>query len=284
MMKSYPIISYKVDSNIDYYVFDKLDGSCIRAEWSSMKGFWKFGTRRRLLDESEFLGKAIGLIREKYGKDLSTIFYDNKYGRVLCFFEFWGKGSFAGQHDESEEHTVTLIDVNPFKKGILSPKKFIDLFGKLDIPNVVYYGKISPSFIESIRGGKVRGVTYEGVVCKGMAKKRQVMFKIKSRKWIVKVRAEYGSGSNLLDATELLIEESKRYRQRRFCPNCFRNGCLSPTCICGKATLKMLFQAQPPRKRASKGRWRTFFQKWYPDLNFEYYWNKTAHGNDPCTR
>ena len=85
-MKSYPIISYKIDGNISIYAFDKLDGSCIRAEWATKKGFWKFGTRRRLLDKSEFLGTAIDLIREKYEKDLSKIFYKNKCGRVLCFF------------------------------------------------------------------------------------------------------------------------------------------------------------------------------------------------------
>lgn len=276
-MKSYPEISYKVDGNIDIYAFDKLDGSCIRAEWTTKKGFWKFGTRRRLLDESEFLGKAIGLIREKYEEDLSKIFYACKYGRVLCFFEFWGVSSFAGQHDEEEEHTVTLIDVNPFKKGILPPKDFIDLFGCLGIPNVVYHGRVGNSFVEKVRNNNLVGMTYEGVVCKGMKKKRLVMFKLKSKEWIEQVKGKYGIGSTLLDRTESVLEGSKRakqYRQRRFCPNCFRNGSLSRTCICGRTTLSMLFEAQPPRKRASKTRWRKFFEKWYPDLNFEYYWKR----------
>lgn len=280
-MKGYPSISYKVNGNIPVYVFDKLDGSCIRAEWTSKKGFWKFGTRRRLLDETEFLGTAIALIREKYEKDLAKIFYDNKYGRVLCFFEFWGKSSFAGNHDEYEDHTVTLIDVNPFKKGILPPKIFIDLFGHLDIPNVVYHGKITPSFIKDIRAGKIEGVTFEGVVCKAARTKNHlIMFKLKSREWIERVKAEHGVGSELLDRTELLVEgANEQYRQRRFCPNCFRNGRLSLMCKCGTQTLSMLFEAQPPRKRASKMQWRKFFNIWYPDLNFDSCW-KRRQNND----
>jgi len=281
-MKSYPIIFYKIDSNISIYAFDKIDGSCIRAEWMAKKGFWKFGTRRRLLDTNEFLGKAIGLIREKYEKDLSKVFYDNKYGRVLCFFEFWGENSFAGQHEEDEDHTVTLIDVNPFKKGILPPKVFIDLFGHLDIPNVVYQGRVTSSFVEKVRAGTIEGMTYEGVVCKGMKKKLLIMFKLKSRKWIERVKGEYGIGSTLLDRTELTLEGSegsKRYRQRRFCPNCFSNGSLSPVCKCGTKVLSMPFEAQPPRKKASKSRWRKFFEKWYPNLDFRLYWRGREDGN-----
>lgn len=187
-----------------------------------------------------------------------------------------GKSSFAGQHDEAEEHTVTLIDVNPFKKGILPPKTFIDLFGHLDIPNVVYQGKVNYSFVQQVRNSKLPGMTFEGVVCKGSRKKNHlVMFKLKSRAWIEKVKGEYGVKSTLLDRTELELEgseRSKRYRQRRFCPNCFTNGSLSPICRYGSQTLNMPFEAQPPRKRASKTRWRKFFSSWYPDLNFDICW------------
>jgi hypothetical protein len=271
-MKSYPTISYNINSNIFVYAFDKLDGSCIRAEWETKKGFWKFGTRRRLLTDDEFLGKAINLIKEKYEKDLTEIFYLNKYGRVLCFFEFWGTNSFAGQHKEDEEHTVTLLDVNPYKKGILPPNTFIKLFGHLDIPNIVYRGKVTISFIEKIRDHDIPGMTYEGVVCKGMQKNCLVMFKLKSKDWLKRVKGEYGIDSDLLDRTERLLINTKQYRQRRFCPNCFRNGSLSPICKCGEKVLSMPYEAQPPRRGASKIRWRNFFNKWYPDLNFQDHW------------
>ena len=47
-MKQYPSISHDIRS-VQAYAFDKLDGSNIRAEWHPKKGFWKFGSRTRLL-------------------------------------------------------------------------------------------------------------------------------------------------------------------------------------------------------------------------------------------
>jgi len=44
-MKSYPSIPGKHTNGIPLTVFDKLDGSNIRAEWSKKRGFYKFGTR-----------------------------------------------------------------------------------------------------------------------------------------------------------------------------------------------------------------------------------------------
>ena len=60
---------------------------------------------------------------------------------------------------------------------------------------------------------------------------------------------------------ELILENSKKYRQRRFCPNCFRSGSLSPKCKCGAEPLDMPFDAQPLRKKASKARWKKFFRR-----------------------
>lgn len=279
-MKSYPTIEYKTNGNIDVYAFDKLDGSNIRAEWNTKNGFYKFGTRHRLLDKDEQpLGEAIDLINEKYGEDLSRIFYDNKYGRVISFFEFCGPNSFAGNH-EDEGHTVTLIDVNPYKRGILAPVKFVKLFGDtVEIPNVVFTGRVGTSFIEAIRESKVEGVTLEGVVCKGVRKGTHlVMFKIKSKAWVDKIKASYGEDSykmgQLLDKTELILEDSKNYRQRRFCVDCFRSGSLSPRCKCGADAFNMPFEAQPPRKNASKARWKKFFRLWYPHIDFNSRWNR----------
>jgi hypothetical protein len=280
-MKTYPVIEYKINGNIHVYAFDKLDGSNIRVEWTIKKGFWKHGTRRRLLDpKEEPLGEAVDLINEKYSEALSKIFYDNKWGRVISFFEFWGPNSFAGNH-EDEQHTVTLIDVNPYKKGILPPKEFIDLFeGKVEIPSVLHNGRIGPNFVKAVRDGDLDNMTFEGVVCKGVRKSRHLtMFKIKSRAWIKKVKESYGHDEariqDLLDASELISDSPisfRNYRRRRFCPSCFRSGSLSPICRCGSSTMEMPYEAQPPRKKASKSRWRKFFQEWYPDLDFKMHW------------
>ncbi len=276
-MKTYPSIDYKVITTIPFYAFDKLDGSNIRAEWSRKKGFWKFGTRRRLLDNSDpMLGDAPTLVKEKYEEDLSRIFYDNKWGRVLCFFEYYGENSFAGNHEEDEEQTVTLIDINPFKKGILSAPQFIKLTEKVDIPNILYYGKINATFLSDVRSGKLPGMTFEGVVCKGVKGKQIKMFKIKTREWIEEIRRVFHGNTFMLNTLLESIEEEMSegsYRKRSFCINCFNTGRLSPVCYkCGAEVVPMSYHAQPPKKKASKTRWREFFKKEYSQHDFSYVW------------
>lgn len=191
-MKQYPSISKDVRHGTYIYAFDKLDGSNIRAEWNKKKGFYKFGSRTQLIDASHKpLGKAISLIKEKYEKDLSDIFIDQKYQDVLCFFEFYGPSSFAGNHLETEEQSVTLIDVNPFKQGIMEPNEFIKLFGHLDIPKVLYQGMVNASLFDAVKQSTLSELSFEGVVCKGASDskaKMPVMFKIKSQKWLDKLK------------------------------------------------------------------------------------------------
>jgi hypothetical protein len=74
-MKSYPSIPKKVSED-PVYLFDKLDGSNIRAEWTKKNGFAKFGTRNRLMSPEEPFGKAIPLIMDTYAQDLEKIFLD----------------------------------------------------------------------------------------------------------------------------------------------------------------------------------------------------------------
>lgn len=187
-MKVYPAISKKILDNIDIYAFDKLDGSNIRVEWTSKKGFWKFGSRHQLLDEThELLGEAPSLIVEKYKDHLEPIFKENRYEKVICFFEFFGPSSFAGNHIE-EPHDVVLFDVNPYKKGIVSPSDFIGDYGHLDIPRLLYHGKANSTFQAAVKGSELEGMTFEGVVCKGMNGKVLRMFKIKSQKWLDKLK------------------------------------------------------------------------------------------------
>ncbi len=178
-------------------MFDKLDGSNIRAEWSKKRGFYKFGTRTRLVDETDiFFGKTPQLIQEKFGEDLAKIYRDNKYDRAIAFFEFHGPESFAGSHAEDlSNNTVTLIDVCPYKKGILPPKEFIKIYGHLDIPKILHEGHLDPAVVYAIKNGTLDGMTFEGVVCKYPQKKtgHSQMFKIKSNLWLDKLR-EYVDG------------------------------------------------------------------------------------------
>jgi hypothetical protein len=126
-MKQYPSISHDIRS-VQAYAFDKLDGSNIRAEWHPKKGFWKFGSRTRLLGTDQpWLSKADELVKHKYGDELSKIFRAQRYEKVVAFFEFYGANSFAGHHVD-EQHTVTLIDVSAHRHGIVPPKEFVKLF------------------------------------------------------------------------------------------------------------------------------------------------------------
>lgn len=200
-MKSYPSITKEVRRDIYIYAFNKLDGSNIRAEWNSKKGFYKFGTKNQLTDEKTMpFGRAIPLLKEKYEKDLAMVFEERGWRDVLCFFEFWGPSSFAGNHNFQEKMDITLIDVNPYKQGILEPVPFIKNFGHLDIPKVCYKGHVDEKLFDKIKQSTLSGMTFEGVVCKGANDKHTnmpIMFKIKSKAWLQKLK-EYCKGDDQL--------------------------------------------------------------------------------------
>lgn len=188
-MKSYPSIPKKVIKDLYIYGFDKLDGSQIRVEWNTKRGFYKFGTKTQLIDETSApFGIAISLIREKYEKNLTHTFLSKKWDSVICFFELWGKSSFAGSHDFKEKMEVTLLDVAPYKRGIIGPKEFLYLFRDFDIPGLLYQGYVSEELFDEVRQSKLENMTFEGIVAKGTDNNQTVMFKLKSQAWLNKLK------------------------------------------------------------------------------------------------
>ena len=201
-MKEYPTISDRVQSNLDITAFGKLDGSNIRAEWSQKKGFYKFGTRKRLLDESYTegagLGNAITIFKKQWAKILPPIFMKQRWigkeMRVLCYFESEVLSFIIMPSPKTLGAMIlTLIDVNIHKRGLLPPKEFIKIFGHLEIPKILYRGKANKTFIDSVRNSTLEGMPEEGVVCKAPnpSKKKTakpVMFKLKSQVWYDKLR------------------------------------------------------------------------------------------------
>jgi hypothetical protein len=194
----YPSIDTQIiDTNI--YAFDKLDGSNIRAEWNRKNGFYKFGTRRRLMDENEpTLGEAVSLVCEQEDT-LTDIFRKQRYEKVTAFFEFYGENSFAGQHVE-EKHVVSLLDAHIFKKGYLLPTEFVKLFeDKVLTPEVLYSGKANQPFVQQVRESSLEGMTFEGVVCRGteLIRNRHPRFKVKSKAWLAKLKTYCGDDEQL---------------------------------------------------------------------------------------
>ena len=179
------------------YAFEKLDGSNLRWEYSKKQGWCKAGSRHRLFDESEpILGQAIPLFNAKYAEPIAKLFKDTKElrdrDRITVFAEFFGPNSFAGNHVESDPKELVLFDVHLFKLGILGPKEFLELFGHLHVPRLIYQGPLSDSFISDVKQGKYDVV--EGVVCKGGKAPKIWMRKIKTLTYLQKLKDTFGSG------------------------------------------------------------------------------------------
>jgi hypothetical protein len=200
-VKDYPTIERIVQTGV-FWAFDKLDGSNIRAEWNQKRGFYKFGKRTGLLDDTNLiLKRAPDLIIATAADKLDHLFRDRKWERVVAFFEFHGPRSFAGQHEPDDEHVVSLIDVSVHRKGILVPNQFMELVNDADVPHaaMLHHGSIDAEFIRQVKDGTLKGMTFEGVVCKGglVSPGLPLMFKLKSDAWIAKLRSRCGENDVL---------------------------------------------------------------------------------------
>lgn len=193
-MKQYPSIPGAGRRlGINLHTFDKLDGSNLRFEWSKKRGWYKFGTRRRMFDETDDqFGDAYPLFFDTLAEPLERIVVDKRWPKVVVFAEYWGSGSFAGYHEEGDEKFLTVIDVSPHQKGILPPKEFLNLFGEFG-PNYLGHIRWNADFIRKVEESKVDGITFEGVVGKALKKKEVIMYKAKTKAWRSRVMTRFGS-------------------------------------------------------------------------------------------
>jgi len=205
-MKSYPTIQYfnqgLFGENI--YAFNKIDGSNIRAQWNRKSGWYKFGTRNVMIDENDpIFGSAIPIFLNKYGDELERVFNQKKYRKIqsfLAFGEYFGESSFSGMHLSTDVMDVILFDVDQYKHGFVTPKNFIDDFGHLDIPELIYQGKYTMEFVNSVYKDAYK--LSEGVVVKGIFKTRNNkdevwQVKIKTLNWLLKVKELHGKNALL---------------------------------------------------------------------------------------
>ncbi len=180
-----------------------------------------FGTRRRLFDRTDpEYGCAIDVFINKYASGLEAVFKKDKYFRgvreVICFCEYFGPYSFGGQHDpthpalilgdckgNNDPKDVVLFDVNVHKKGIMSPRDFVNMFSHLNVAEVVYEGNLNPSFIKDVRDGTRDAIGWisplplmEGVVCKGLTGKAPHgiwMTKIKTLAYLEELKKRFAA-------------------------------------------------------------------------------------------
>jgi len=211
-MKKYPSIKFMnqitrgegIPDGDEWYVFDKIDGSNIRAEWSKKKGFYKFGRRHALLDSSNpVLQESPDILKNGMDAKLSAEFKKRGYQRVLCFFEFAGDKSFSGSH-AAEPHRLTLIDIDVYRVGLLSPKDFValvtaaDLTEGTDYATVLYSGKVTQQIIDDVMNSNLPGMTFEGAVFKIQDRKHnRRVFKVKTSLWLDKLRDHCGDDEGL---------------------------------------------------------------------------------------
>ena len=114
-------------------------------------------------------GRIIPLFLETLAEPLEKVFYSSDLYRsqknYTVFAEWLGPSSFAGFHKRQEPKELVLFDVWQNKFGFIDPKTFVEDFGHLNIPKVIYRGKFTGQFVEDVKNGKYD--LLEGVVCKG---------------------------------------------------------------------------------------------------------------------
>ncbi len=199
-MKQYPSISSNIHYGKPVYMFPKYDGSNVRAEWSRKNGFYKFGRRNGLLDDSNpTLAREVEpLVREIWEGPLTEVFKKERLDKATVFFEFWGPNSFAGYHAE-EDHKLSILDISADKKGFLEPKSLLQILRPIDkvveLPEVIFYGNFTHEIQEQVSAGEFPGMSFEGVVAKGsyISPGMPLMFKWKSLNWLKKLKEKCSS-------------------------------------------------------------------------------------------
>lgn len=189
-MKTYPSIPRGCIQHFRAHIFDKVDGSSTRFEWTKKRGWFKYGTRTRLFDESDpIFGSAMALFHNGLAGPIADIAKVQRWDKVVAFAEFFGPHSFAGVHLQEDPKFLALFDVSPLRKGILPPAEFLKLFGHLEITKFLGIVDWNNDYVARVRRNEVEGVTFEGAVAKGMVNKELIMEKAKTQSWIDKVFA-----------------------------------------------------------------------------------------------
>jgi hypothetical protein len=177
------------------YIFDKLDGTSHRSEWSRKRGWYKHGLRHTRNDENNalsFFAEVPGLFEARLAEPLARIFHDLRWTSGTIFYEYWGSKSLAGFHVEGDHKFLTPFDVAGPDDEILSPGDFRKNFED-KVPIARFLGRVNwtRGYVDLVRSGQVE-VTSEGVVAKLWTRKETIRAKAKAQTWIDRVMAQHG--------------------------------------------------------------------------------------------
>lgn len=111
-MKQYPSIPRRFEE-FTAHVWDKLDGSNLRFEWSQKRGWHKTGTRTRLFDATDpVFHEALVVFDTVWAAPLADLFKARRYDHAVAFLEFWGPGFWKGPEEGARiMHTYKFDEV-----------------------------------------------------------------------------------------------------------------------------------------------------------------------------
>ena len=195
-MKEYPSIPPGIGTAFraipGAYIFDKLDGNNLRFEWSCKRGWYKQGSRRRLFDETDpILGPAIGVFKNTLAGPLHNLANKQRWLSVIVYCEYWSKNSLAGLHIPGEPKELTIFDAEINGKELLPPKDFIKIFKKMPTAKFLGQHNFTRGFVQDVYDGSLEGITFEGIVAKGLNGKKFVRAKAKTRLWLEAIKTNY---------------------------------------------------------------------------------------------
>jgi hypothetical protein len=187
------------------FIFDKLDGTSHRSEWSKKRGWYKHGLRHTRNDENNplsFFASVPELFEIRLAEDLARICRDQRWMNVVVFYEYWGAKSLAGFHVLDDPKFLTVFDV-AVDDEILDPATFRKAFED-EVPTARFLGRQNwtRGYVDLVRKGEVEGVTSEGVVAKAVVRKEIVRAKAKTQTWIDRILAQHGEaeGTKLVES------------------------------------------------------------------------------------
>jgi len=195
-MKTYPSIKrFRADRHLGFqgHTFAKIDGSNLRFEWEPKRGWFRFGSRRRVISEDhETFGIAMDMFLQKFAEHFEKWAVKQKWSGITVYCEFWGTNSFAGEHDVDDDKFLTPVDIAIYKRGMMDTSGFLKKFG--DIFDLRYLGfqTWDQGFVDQVEDSSYPGMAFEGVVGKNGTGHERIGIKLKSKAWIARVIKNYG--------------------------------------------------------------------------------------------